>query len=339
MNKKTLKQIVLSISFIALISNATPLFAQLVELEILGGGYKIQGPSEIIFPTQTTSTSSSNNELSFSNIGASTPSQADNNYLMIIDENGGNPFDVTITTTELKRNETLQTTTIAGSTTTDLKVSNTTSFISGDTIELPDFAPSEIFMIDTVVDATTLTLESAMGSAPSTGEIVNRVVDCDITPKKCITLNNFYIKHGDTIDTIYGTSTDFSTNSETTNYTPFTGHTTTTTGSTGTTLKVNDANEFFLNESITFPSDSGVVPLTNVITTISDANTAILQTPFTVAPAADIIVESNSIRTLTIGNGTGYSPGQWKIYPYLQDTISAGQLPGTYETTLNFTIV
>lgn len=340
MNKNKFKKLVSLISFVVLISNANTLFAQLVELEILGGGYKIQGPSQIIFPTLTTSTSSATNELSFSNIGDTTPEQADNNYLMIIDENGGNPFDVTISATELKRSEALSTTTIAGSTATELKVNSTNGFISGDTVELPNFESGTLYIIDSVVDGNTLLLETGFpGALPGADEEVNRIVDCDISPKKCIPLSSFHIKNGITIDTIYGSQNDFTTNSETNSYVPFIGQTTTIADSSGVTLKVSDANVFFPNENISFPSDSGVSPLTNTISSISDANTLILETPFTSAPGENVIVESGDVRTLTLGNGTGASPGQWKIYPYLQDTLSAGQLPGTYETTLNFTIV
>lgn len=340
MDKNKFKKLVSLISFVILIGNANTLFAQLVELEILGGGYKIQGPSQIIFPTLTTSTSSTVNEISFSDIGETTPDQSDNNYLMIVDENGGNPFDVTITATELKRSEILNTNTIAGSTATELKVNSTTGFISGDTVELPNFEPGTVYTVDSVVDGNTLLLETGFqGGLPGADEEVNRVVDCEISPKKCIPLSSFHIKNGITIDTVYGASSDFSTNSETNSYVPFIGQTTTIADSSGVTLKVSDANVFFPNEDISFAADSGVSPLVNTISAISDANTIILETPFTSAPSENIIVESENIRTLTLGNGTGASPGQWKIYPYLQDTLSAGQLPGTYETTLNFTIV
>lgn len=341
MKKTTIKKIITITSFLLLLGNSTPLFAQLVEIEILGGGYKLRGPTEISFPEQTTTTSTRTNTVSFSDIGDTTPSQADNNFLMVIDENGGNPFDVTVTTSELVRNEDLQTTTIVGSANAELKVSDTNGFLAGDTVTISDYAtPGDIYQVDTVVDINTLLLTAAFTlSPPADGLTVSRMVNCDISPKKCITLNNFAIKNGGTIDAVYGSSDDFQLNFQTDDYASFRGATTTLAGSINDTLYVSDAYQFNDGESITFPTDSGVDPSTVNIDYIQDENTIILNDTFITPPGADVTLQSSDIRNLSLGNGSGAAPGQWKIYPYLQNTLNAGQLPGTYEAILNFTIV
>ncbi len=338
MTARSIKKIVTFISFIALIGNSSPLFAQLLELEILGGGYKIRGPAEINFASQTTSTSPTTNTLDFEFLGETTPSEADHNYIMIVDENGGNPFDVTVTTSELKRNETLVTTSISGSTESAIKVAGTAEFTVGDTFILPEIG-NDVYKITSIPDLNTLVIEGVFaGGPPPADTTVSRYVDCTISPKRCIPLNNFSISNGDTVETVFGSSSDYQKNSQTNSLTSFMGAATTIAGSTGNTLKVDDATKFTSNENIIFPSSSGVLPLTNTISTVDDGNTITLLVPFTSAPAAGIDVKS-SIRTLTLGNGNGAAPGQWKIYPVLQDTIAAGQIPGTYEAILNFTIV
>jgi len=340
MTAKLVKKIVTVISFLLMIGNCSPIYAQLVELEILGGGYKLRGPSEINFATQTTSTSPASNTLDFRDIGDTTPSQSSNNFLMIIDENGGNPFDITVTSQELKRNEPLVTRTTTGSTASQLKVANSSGFLADDTFVFSGFGGSHVYKIASVPDSTTINIEGTFYDQPIPAAIdINRYVDCSISPRRCIPLNNFLINHGATIDTVNGNSNDFQTNSQTGDFTPFIGQTTTIAGSSGNSLKVSDSSQFLPSESITFASDSGTVPLTNTIATISDDHTIILQNSMTTPPAAGTTVDSSSIRTLTLGNGTGAAPGEWKIYPVLKNTISAGQLPGTYETVLNFTIV
>lgn len=342
MEKANFKKLVTIVAFLLLAGNATPLFAQLVELEILGGGYKLRGPSEIAFPSLSTTTSDRTSVVSFANIGESTPSQSDYNYLLIIDENGGNPFDVTVTTTELKRDETLQTTTAAGSLDNQLKVTSTTGFFAGDSLSIVEYGDEEdYYQVESVNDETTLTLTTDFVPAlpPDPGLTVNRIVRCDLSPKRCISLDNFAIRNGNSFELVHGNAEDFELNSQTFEYTAFRGATTTLTGSSGVDLYVADAYQFNGGEEITFPLDSGVEPLTNFVDMVVDENTIMLLDPFISPPQENIRVESVEIRSLTLGNGTGASPGQWKIFPYLQNTIPAGQLPGTYEGVLNFTIV
>ncbi len=341
MKIQTLKKWISLVSFLALLGNATPIFAQWVELEILGGGYKLRGPSEINFATVSTSTNISTNELDFRDIGETTPSQSENNFLLVIDENGGNPFDVTVTSNDLKKEDPLVTMTLPDSTGNTLKVVSSNGFLPGDTFIFPNYTPDTgIYEIASVPDETTVVITSTFaGGAPPLDITVSRYVDCEITPKKCIALAGFSIKNGSGVETVYGNSNDFVINSQTNEYVPFKAAATTIAGSSGTTLKVDNSEEFFNSEGISFPSDSGVLPLDNIISTVDDNNTITLQYPFTSAPAAGVQVKSTNARSLTLGNGNGASPGQWKIYPVIRDVIPAGQLPGTYQSTLNFTIV
>lgn len=342
MKKNLFKKLVLALSICGLIANTAPLFAQVVYLDILGGGYKIQGPSQINFPSVNSSIAETNNSLSFNEIGETTPSEADHNYLKIIDENGGNPFDVTVSASEIKRSELLETNTTAGSTTSTLKVENTTGFYNGDTIAFTSDL-STIYTITTVTNSTTLEVSPSMPSAAASGLTIRRVVDCQISPKKCIPLTNFTIANQNRsttpVDTINGESGDFTLNAQTDDSISFKGYGVTLSGSSGNTLKVNSANNFLVGETITFDSSSGVTPATNTIVSIDDNETITLRNSMSVPPEAGITVQSVSPRTLTLGNGTGLAPGEWNISPILGNTIPAGQMPGLYETTLNFTIL
>lgn len=351
MKQNKFKILVIIISSFVLITNTTPIFANIIEIEILGGGYKLKGPSEINFTPIISSTSDRSNFISFRDVSENSPSQT-NNFLKIIDENGGNPFDVTVSAGEIKRHEPLLKTVISGSTTNQIKVSDTTGFYEGDTIQLLD--PSQnttiinqnggsIFTINSIVDNNTLNLSDTLNIAPESGFSVNRIVDCDLSPRKCIGLNNFAITNYDgqaeTIYQINGNESDLSTNSETDSYRNFGGNWTTGYGSTNRTLILNTTGDIINGEEIRFPSNSGVMPLTNVVTSIDSEDTVTLRDPFTIAPGAGINVKSNTSRTFTLANGTGAQPGEWNIFPSLQITIPAGQMPGSYETVLNLAIL
>lgn len=342
MKKTFLKKLALIISICVLALNSTPLFAQVVYLDILGGGYKIQGPSQINFPSVNSSISETNNSLSFNNLGETTPSEANHNYLKIIDENGGNPFDVTVSASEIKRSELLETNTITGSTTTTLRVDSTTGFYSGDTFAFTTDL-STIYTVTAITNPTTLEVSPNMPSPPTSGLTIRRVVDCQISPRKCIPLSNFTItnqnREATSVNTINGASSDFTLNTQTDEAIAFKGYGTTLAGSTGTTLKINSANNFLVGEVITFDSISGTTPATNTIVSIDDNETITLRNSMSVPPASGVIVQSVSARTLTLGNGTGLAPGEWNISPALGNVIPAGQMPGLYETTLNFTIL
>lgn len=342
MKKTFLKKLVLSLSVCALITNSAPLFAQVVYLDILGGGYKIQGPSQINFSAVNSSISEISNILSFSDLSQTTPSEAEHNYLKIIDENGGNPFDVTVSASEIKRSELLETNTTSGSTASSLRVDSTTGFYNGDTFAFTTDL-STIYTITAVTNPTTLQVTPSFLLAPTSGLTIRRLVDCQISPKKCIPLSNFTITNQSSevsqVSTINGESSDFTLNAQTNDAIAFKGDGTTLAGSSGTTLKINSANNFLVGETIAFDNSSGVTPPTNVIVSIDDNETITVRDTMSVPPASDVIVESVSSRTLTLGNGTGLAPGEWNINPVLGNTIPAGQMPGLYETTLNFTIL
>lgn len=341
MNKTFIKKLAFILGIITLIGNATPLFAQVVYLQILGGGYRLRGPSQINFVTLTASTFANTGNVNFRNIGDNTPSEADNNYLLIIDENGGNPFDVTVSATELKRNEFLETRTIAGSVNNTLKVVSSSGFLPGDTLILVGVEGGP-YTISSIQDNQTIILQETIGVIAS-DITVQRIVDCDLSPRKCIPLSNFYIRNyddnGDDIEAVFGNENDITLNPQTSSFFPFKGKSTTIIGSNGNTLLVNDTSTFLVNENIIFPVDSGVSPRSNTIVSIDDNNTITLQDAFVTPPSSDINVESANARTLTLVNGSGAAPGQYKIFPSLQDVVPAGQMQGLYESTLNFTIV
>lgn len=338
-----IKKIALVLGCITLLSNATPLFAQIVELHVLGGGYKIYGPSQINFAEASTSAFPSTQQADMRDILLEHQGDGTDSYGMrVIDENGGNPFDVTVTVSEMKRSEALETTTLTGSNNTTLKVVSSIGFQAGDTIIIDGLFESS-FTIDSIVDTTTIELTSPFGLTLDPGVTVSRIVDCELTPRKCLSLSGLFIRNfddnGNPIDVINGSGADLSLNAQTNLYTAFMGETTTIDGSSGSTLMVNDSSSFFLNERITFPSISGVWPQINTIVSIDNANQITLQTPFTTAPGSDINVKSAAPRTLTLVNGTGAEPGQFIIYPSLQEILPAGQMSGLYQSTLSFTIV
>ncbi len=104
MKTKSLKIGILIISLVTLILNISPLFAQTLEIEVMGGGYKLQGPNEINFENvsieniKTTSDAGRTKELSFRDIELVTVDERTiEGGLMVIDENGGNSFNVTVT--------------------------------------------------------------------------------------------------------------------------------------------------------------------------------------------------------------------------------------------------
>ncbi|MCC6643472.1 hypothetical protein IT411_01875 [Candidatus Peregrinibacteria bacterium] len=337
------KKLILATSIISLLINASPLFAQVLSLEILGGGYKLRGPSEINFTSLSSSTSSNTNQLSFADVGNTTPGQAENNFLKVIDENGGNPFDVIVSATDIKRSELLETSVTTGSTTTEIKVTSTTGLFPGDNFQVVD-VDSTIYTIASIPDTETIISTTPLSSIPSPGAIIRRVVDCQLNNRKCIPLTNFSIKNSDnshvpSFDTVNGNSADFHLNIQTEQLTPFKGQATTIAGSSGNNLKLDNINNFQSGEEIVFPADSGVVPLTNNISRIIDSETVQLTTSMDTPPGAGVTVTSANSRTLTLGNGDGAAPGEWNLQPFLQTIIPAGQLSGVYEMTLNFTIV
>jgi len=105
--KKTIIAITaLTLNFLSFNQIIQPVLAQSLELEIMGGGYKLRGPDQIAFPTTAASFAESTSILNFADIEMTeVVDPADNptgmGGLIIIDENGGNEFDVTVSATPL----------------------------------------------------------------------------------------------------------------------------------------------------------------------------------------------------------------------------------------------
>lgn len=344
MNTSTTKKLAFLLSLSTLIWNISPIFAQTLELEILGGGYKLRGPAMINFPTATASKSVNPSTLNFINLGDTTPSESTRNYLEVIDENGGNPFDVTVSTSAFIRDELLDTNVTTGSTGTSINVVSSSGFFIGDNFVIVGSTEGNR-TITGIPDSTTITISPALITPPTNGQIFRRVVDCNLNSKKCIPLEAFSMANTDTvtpITVVNGSGGDFSLNAQTNTLKAFGGRTTTIAGSSGTTLKVADSSIFDIGEAITFgnpTSSPEAVPSSNIVSSIIDTNTITLAAPFTSVPAVGVVVASTTSRNLTLANGTGAAPSDIKIYPRTQLNISAGQMPGTYETVLNFTII
>lgn len=349
MKVSTIKKIIRTISFIVLIGSSGTIFAQILELEILGGGYKLEGPTNIVFTALNTGAASNTNTINFDDIGETAPSQAENNFLKVTDENGGNPFDIMISADEIKKSDPLETTVTPGSSNETINVTSSTGFQQDDTVyivapeDVNTITPSTpIYTISAITAPTSITLTEAI-SPPDSGNLVIRTIDCDYSPKKCIPLKNLKIRNTDgtsIAEAINGNIADFSLNSETNAMRKFGYSTRTLAGSSGSTLKVEDSSGFDINnEIIKFPRNTNIVPLENEIISITDGNTIILANPMTTAPEAGVEVRSKESRDITLANGTGAAPGEFIFKPSMQITVDAGQTPGTYTTTLYLTIV
>jgi hypothetical protein len=93
MRKNTLNIWLIIISLGLFSLNFTPVFAQQMLVQIIGGGYRLDGPTIIDFPLATASvTEPTVSERKISSIGDEIK------YLHVIDENGGNTFEVQVTT-------------------------------------------------------------------------------------------------------------------------------------------------------------------------------------------------------------------------------------------------
>jgi len=86
--------------------NFTPVMAQVMEIEVIGGGYRLQGPDVIQFPNLTATLEAQQStrdirELDAQNEESSGTDQA-KDYLYISDMNGGNAFNVSVSSTDLE---------------------------------------------------------------------------------------------------------------------------------------------------------------------------------------------------------------------------------------------
>ncbi len=343
MKDKIIKNITTILGVCILFINTTPIFAQILEIQIIGAGYKVLTPTQLNFPIINTGTENTTTNIKTRNVFLEKDKSNQNRYgFQVIDENGGNPFDVLITTDEFKISETTKT--IQGSNNKILKVASTEFFEIGNKILIPSVFNNTEFTINTINHPDTIEIaeNEDLSIVPDNTNII-KIINCNDSPKKCISLNNFSIKNSDGINpefnTLNGNENDLQLHSSTDSFITFKGKAITTTGSINQILNVENTNNLFVGEEIIFPSDSGVNPLTNKITEISSPTSFKVETSFIDPPTDGIELYSKNIRTLTLANSTGEEPGIFEIYPVLQLVVPAGQKNGLYQTTLNLTIL
>lgn len=83
--------------------NFTPVLAQVMEIEVVGGGYRLRGPDIIEFGDVTASFAAIESIRNIRDLHAQDEELLASNtaldYIAIEDQNGGNPFQVTVTAT------------------------------------------------------------------------------------------------------------------------------------------------------------------------------------------------------------------------------------------------
>lgn len=72
--------------------NFSPVLAQVMEIEVVGGGYHLKGPETLTFAPVTAQFTDQNSIINIRN----TDPDVDEEYLEISDENGGRPFSVSV---------------------------------------------------------------------------------------------------------------------------------------------------------------------------------------------------------------------------------------------------
>ena len=86
--------------------NFTPVMAQVMEIEVIGGGYRLQGPDVIQFPNLTASLEAQKSTRDIRELDAQNEESAETDhakdYLYISDMNGGNAFNVSVSSTDLE---------------------------------------------------------------------------------------------------------------------------------------------------------------------------------------------------------------------------------------------
>jgi hypothetical protein len=105
MQKNNHKLWFLLITIILFGFNCGNVFAQVMDIEVLGGGYRLKGPSVIEFPNVTASFNEQNTTVDIRSLDAQDATGIANtdakNFLWIEDQNGGNQFTVTVSADEL----------------------------------------------------------------------------------------------------------------------------------------------------------------------------------------------------------------------------------------------
>ena len=103
--KKTLfSKIMLLVTLVLFLANFTPVIAQVMEIEVIGGGYRLRGPDVIEFGSVAASFSTVQSEKDIRDLDSQNEEDVSNtealDYLAVEDQNGGNPFQVTISATD-----------------------------------------------------------------------------------------------------------------------------------------------------------------------------------------------------------------------------------------------
>lgn len=103
MKNKYIHKLLLPITLALFALNFSQAFAQVMEITVIGGGYRLRGPDVITFGSVTASFSSTVSTSDIRDLDAQGEEIIGNNealdYLAIEDQNGGNPFQVTVSAT------------------------------------------------------------------------------------------------------------------------------------------------------------------------------------------------------------------------------------------------
>lgn len=95
MRKNLLNNLLILITLGLFSLNFTPAFAQILELEVIGGGYRVLGPETLQFGSVSASFSDQDNQLEIYSLtggDCNYPGESGGHCLVITDENGGAPF-------------------------------------------------------------------------------------------------------------------------------------------------------------------------------------------------------------------------------------------------------
>lgn len=92
MKNKSMYKLITTISLGLFALNFTPVLAQVMEIEVIGGGYHLKGPETLTFAPVTAQFSDQESTINIRN----TDPDIDEEYLEISDENGGRPFSVSV---------------------------------------------------------------------------------------------------------------------------------------------------------------------------------------------------------------------------------------------------
>lgn len=103
MSKNIFNKTILLICAILFALNFSPVFAQVMQIEVIGGGYRLRGPNLIQFPNATASFSNVQTVRDIRELNAQDETNTSNtnasDYIAIVDQNGGNPFQVGVSAT------------------------------------------------------------------------------------------------------------------------------------------------------------------------------------------------------------------------------------------------